>query len=205
MAINTSLAEGKRAEAKVVGAKAVIDNKERETQVDILRAESYIMETKARRDVTQAALDEARRESDFIKSLMDLFRSRRLFSAHEDHVAFQLIQPIEWKYDIFWQMYSQMSIQNGQIGSELFALIKAHPDAQTLLYGLDVLHRYFSSDVTSFLKMPKSTILAHVANEEELPYLLQTSALKNALSETTNVKITYESVPLFVKEISHEV
>lgn len=190
MAINTSYAESKRAEGKVISAKVTIADP-RSSHTELKRAESYIMETDARRVVTQLALDEAKRELSFIQSLKEKLRPHRMFGDYADYDAFQLIQPIEWRYDIFWQMYSQMSTQQGQIGSEMFALIKAHPDANMLLDGLETLHVAFNKDLTYFLKSAKTAVLSLVARPEELPHLLHTSNVRMTAQQDGCVQVEY--------------
>jgi hypothetical protein len=199
MAIESSRAESLRARAKVVGAKQTLDD-DRRTQVDSLRSESYIAETKARVRVTKAALREAKREVAFIQALKSKLQPYRLFQDMEDHIAFQLIQPIEWRFDLFWQMYTQMSTQSGHINNELFAMLKAHPDSPVLFEGLEYLRSLYSKEFAHFLRSPKAQILAIVSRDNERPSLLDTSGFARlsdsfAVDSLTYTPFALEHVP----------
>jgi hypothetical protein len=190
MAIESSRAESFRAQAKVVGAKQVLAD-DRHTQVDSLRSKSYLAETKARVGITRAALAEAKREVKFIQTLKEKLRPHRLFNEFDDHVAFQLIQPIEWRFDIFWQMYTQMSTQSGHINSELFAMVKAHPDSEILFEGLDYLRSFYAKGFAQFLKTPKTRILAVVSKDSERQSLLDTAGFARLSDSFAEDKLTY--------------
>lgn len=182
MAIDTSLAESFRAQAKVVGAKETLADEE-EFKVNKLRAQSFIDETNARTKIAQPCLDEARREIDFLQRLKDILRPLRQFNDYPDEAAFQLCQPLEWKYDIFWKMYSQMCANRGTIDSETFMLIKMHPSSRHLLAGLDELYTLAEENFTLFIKTDKREVLKKVSTEEEIRFIMSTEKVcKDAIT-----------------------
>ena len=200
MAIETSKAESLRAQGKVVGAKLILEDKS-ESKVNKLRSESYIQETKARTKVTQLAFDEAKREVEFIEKLKEKLNPHRRFKDYEDHVAFQLIQPIEWRYDICWQMYSQMCTHAGQVESDMFMMIKMHPESKMLVETLNHLNSLAQADFTGFMMMEKFDVLSSISRQDEIPYLLQTTNFNPKLLETFDcAQVEYQT-----KVISHEV
>lgn len=97
--IISAMAESKRAQAKVVGAKRSIDNPE-DLQEFHLRAQSYLIETSARSMLAQTCLDMARIELAYIEYLLDTLTAQSEFDVGV--TAWQLVQEIESAYELVW-------------------------------------------------------------------------------------------------------
>ena len=97
--IISAMAESKRAQAKVVGAKRSIDNPE-DLQEFHLRAQSYLIETSARSMLAQTCLDMARIELAYIEYLLDTLTAQSEFDVGV--TAWQLVQEVESAYELVW-------------------------------------------------------------------------------------------------------
>ncbi len=91
--IESALAESKRAQAKVAGAKQQLEQKKSAHEFT-LRAESYIMETRSRTIIAQTCLDMARIELAFIDHL--------LVDLPVSVVQWQAVQEYETAYELVW-------------------------------------------------------------------------------------------------------
>lgn len=185
VSIKLALAESKRAAAKVINAKVVLKDTS-ESQANQLQAQCNIDETDARREIAQPCLDEGRRELAFIRSLKKLVNSHRLFHDFPDHVAHQLAQPAEWKFDLFWKTYNHLC-SSGHLPYEHLMLLKMHPSSQDLLGGLDKLLEVMQADPQALLRQSKNEVLTMVARGTESSALVCQTVLHAALTE--NLKI----------------
>lgn len=161
LAIKLALVESKRAQSKVLAAKEVI-NDTSETRFNKLRSEADVLETDARREVTQACLDEARRTLSFIRLLISKIEPLRLYKHLPDHEAHQAIQPLEWKLDLVWKSYS-MLCSSRAFSYDHFINVKMHPDSAELIPVLnDLLLMAQAHDIMPLLRMTKAEVFSKV-------------------------------------------
>lgn len=153
--ISSSLAESLRAQAKVVTAKSMLADKS-ETKSQKLQAECNIEEQKARKIIAQPCLDEARRELDFIRMLKSIIDPHRVYKDYPDHVAHQLAQEREWRYELHWKSYNYICA-TGTVPHDHLMLLRMHPQSDQLLHGLRTLTQDASSP--DFLFKSKRDIL----------------------------------------------
>lgn len=164
-AIQSALAESKRAQSKVVTAKLMLSDP-KETKAGKLLAECNVEEQAARSIVAQPCLDEARRELDFIRLLIEKVEPHRAFREYPDHVAHQLSQEMEWRFDLHWKTYNYLC-SSGSVPHDHMMLLRMHPAASVLLQGLrnlcDVLSD--SQQANSLMFYTKKEILSKVAED----------------------------------------
>lgn len=97
--IASALAESKRSQAKCVGAQRTLDTGS--TQEFRLRADSFLLETKARSLIAQPCLDMARIELAFVDYLLTLVPTYTV-------VDWQAVQAIENAYELVWANLTSM-------------------------------------------------------------------------------------------------
>lgn len=169
-AIDSSMAESLRAQAKVVSAKVILDDNT-EMKSGKLRADADIQEQKARTKTAQPALDEARRELDFIRRLKERINEHRAFREYDDHHAHQLCQPIEWKLDLNWKTYNHLCSAGG-IPYDHIMLLKMHPDSDLLMRSAQTMMSKYQENPSSFMLLSKSDVQPCVLHDSEKPALM---------------------------------
>lgn len=127
--IASSFAETKRAQAKVIDAKLVLQdfNVKKDTQANARRSEAALLETEARFIIAQPCLDMARVELSFIESLIKLIDDSGCRLYDDFAVGSQLAQTYEFAYEYAWALMWDGS------GSDLMRNIFAHPDADVII------------------------------------------------------------------------
>jgi len=167
LSIDLALAESNRAKAKVLSSKTILNDDE-EQQYNKLRSQADLDETRARRDVAQACLDEARRELEFIRELIVLIDPHRTYKDLPDYEAHQRIQFLEWKLDLVWKSYS-MICAVGNISYDHFISIKMHPHADKIM---PVINEFLSMSRTGehdkLLSFTKNDVFSKVCSEQEI-------------------------------------
>lgn len=195
-AIDSSLAESKRAQSKVVSAKTIL-NDPHESRSGKLLAECNIDEQAARKIIAQPCLDEARRELAFIRKLMERLEPLRMFRC-ANHIAFQALQPLEWKLDLHWKTFNYLC-STGMIPYEHLMMLRMHPESDVLLKEAEQLRDNMMNarsvgTFNEFQALPKNTVLSLVTSEEQLPYLFDASRVVSPalLAEEVQTAITYD-------------
>lgn len=128
-AIASAFAEQKRAQAKVVNAKATIRDFEqgKDSQANKLQAEAFVLETDARFLIAQPCLDMARVELSFINSLIDHIDGLGIRMFDDRAIGDQLVQPLEYAFEYAWSL-----IYDGS-NSAIMRNIFAHPKGDRIL------------------------------------------------------------------------
>lgn len=129
--IESSLAESKRAQSKVIAAKLVLKDSD-ESKSNKILSECFIDETLARNKLAQPCLDEARRELAFIREIKDKLEPYRKYIELPDHQAHQACQSEEYMYDLFWKAYNFIC-STGTIPHDHWMLLKMHPNSSSLV------------------------------------------------------------------------
>lgn len=193
-AIQSSLAESLRAQAKVLASKVIL-NDETESKSGKMLAQCNIDEQKARKVTAQPCLDEARRELEFIRLLKEKIEPYRLFRQYEDYDAHQLCQRLEWKFDLQWKTYNYLC-SSGTLPPDHLILIKTHPDSDNLIVGLQRLQEYIEQyNAEHFLLLSKKDVLSLICDEEERTALLERKHIdEKILSKDLNLEALEFSV-----------
>lgn len=157
--ITSALAESKRAEAKVVGAKQAIEayKQNKEIKVNALRSESFLLETEARTLLAQPCLDMARTELAFIEHLISLIpESRLMFKA--DAMGQQQAQMYEYAYEY------ALSFAMGDRSAQLMRNILRHPLHKEILGCSELNTPQTWIDLPNHLATSLSINHSHLAN-----------------------------------------
>lgn len=127
--IASSFAESKRAQAKVIDAKASIRDygMQQESQANMRRSEAFILETDARFIIAQPCLDMAYGELAFIAHLIKHIEDNDLLIHSDFTIGSQLIQPMEIAYEYIW------AVAYDGLHSQLARNVYAHPMADIIL------------------------------------------------------------------------
>lgn len=125
------IAADKRAQAKILKAQRILDN-EKSDEVDILEAEADLAEIEAFKEQNQACIDEAFREHEFIKELIEKIKPFRKFSHLPDYEAHQMAQQEEWKLELLFRAENYLATQ-GFIPPDQLGIMRMHPEWETLL------------------------------------------------------------------------
>lgn len=166
--IDSTLAESKRAQAKVISNKSILDTEKHsaingsllfETKGNKLQAEAFILEAEARRPVAQACLDECRRELSFIRAVKNAINPFRKYIDYVDYEAHQLCQAEEYYYDLLWRSYNHLCSMQG-LPSDHWMLIKMHPMSDTLMDRIDHLLQFMNSDPREFVRLRKFEVFS---------------------------------------------
>jgi len=165
-AIQSSMAESLRAQAKVLASKVILSD-DTESKSGKMLAQCNIDEQKARKVTAQPCLDEARRELAFIRHLKKKVEPQRWFATYEDHDAHQLCQRLEWKLDLHWKTYNYLAA-TGSIPYDHLILLKTHPDTEALLKGVKRLQDIIEANgAETFFMMAKNRVLSIVCDNDE--------------------------------------
>lgn len=164
--IKMSFVESYRAQAKVVTNKSILNSNDKltdsllfETEGNHLQAKAFIEEVKARTEMAQLCLDEARRELNFIrkcKELLDPYRTHKNLPLHEAHQKCQLR---EYYYDLLWKAYNHIC-SIGCIPSEHWMLIKMHPFHDKLTYRIGEFMSEVKNNASYFYSMNKEEVFS---------------------------------------------
>ncbi|AGS82007.1 hypothetical protein O152_gp123 [Pseudomonas phage PaBG] len=159
-AIAAAFAEQKRAQAKVINAKATIRDYQnnKDTQANKLQAEAFVLETDARFIIAQPCLDMARVELSFIESLINHIDDLGLRMFPDRAVGDQLVQPLEYAYEYAWSL-----IYDGS-NSAIMRNIFAHPQGEKIL-----------------------DVVAGFAPQDGKPQLVTRTALCSAMAQALNI------------------
>lgn len=89
-------------------------------------ARAEIKEIQAFMTQTQACIDEAKRELDFLEQLIVKINPLRKYAALPDHEAHQMAQQEEWLYELMTRAENYIASQ-GFIPHDQFATMRLHP------------------------------------------------------------------------------
>ena len=127
IAIRNNRAAVLRSEAKMAKARHVLQDEAAE-EWERKEAEADIAEIEANLPQGEAVLDQAMKERDYIKSLMDEILPQCVYFGHlEDHEAAQACQQEEWKLELMWRAENFLGSQ-GMIPHDHLATMRMHPE-----------------------------------------------------------------------------
>lgn len=194
-AIESSLAESLRAQSKVLGSKVILDD-ESESKAGKMLAQCNIDEQKARKVIAQPCLDEARRELDFIRLLKSKLEPVRAFRNQPDHVAHQLCQTLEWKFELHWKSFNYLC-STGTVPHDHLMLLRMHPESSTLMSGLFHLRESIQND-ENFLFYSKKDVLTRVAHGNEAQRIASTEWVHKENLIAHHLTVSPEELPFIV-------
>lgn len=152
IAVRNAEASALRAKAKLLAAKRVMDTPNAD-EVAKLEAEADVVEFKAFKDQSDAVLEQAVRERDYIKGLMGEVKPFCKYKDLPHHEAFQLAQEEEWLEELKWRAENFIASQ-GTIPHDHLATMRLHPAWE------DKLLPYVNTVVTN-MQQGKLTAPAH--------------------------------------------
>lgn len=170
--IASAFAESKRAEAKSVNSKAVIQDfhESRDTKGNFLQAEAFRLETRARFIIAQPCLDMARVELEFIDLLLSKFTHDR--TPGESALAFQQVQPYEFAFDYLWSMLYDGA--NSDLMRNVYAnpyhkeILTVYNGAQSSEKTADLSRSSVSQSLAELLNLSTGQLAVSVNIEEQL-------------------------------------
>lgn len=124
IAIKTTEAAWKRAEAKLLRAKSKLKSWRK---VDRLEAEADIMEYEAVCDTEQKCYEQAVRDRDFYDFLIEFVEPKRKYRDLPDHVGYQLIQAEEWFLEFKTRIENFIYAGPGWVPPDELASMRLHP------------------------------------------------------------------------------
>lgn len=179
-AIASAFAEQKRAQAKVINAKATIRDFEqsKDSQANKLQAEAFVLETDARFIIAQPCLDMARVELSFINSLIEHIDALGIRMFQDRAQGDQLVQPLEYAFEYAWSL-----IYDGS-NSALMRNIYAHPQADAILETVaEVTHVENGQRPHAISRKLLSTALARKLNVAERHLAITVNAYEQIAAE----------------------
>ena len=126
LVVKNSEAAQLRAQAKKARCNETI-NMEKSTEADILEAKADLAEMEVFAEQGKEALEQAKRECEYIRSLIDELQSYRKYAHLPDHEAFQLAQEEEWLEELKWRAENFLGSQ-GFIPHDHIAAMRMHPE-----------------------------------------------------------------------------
>lgn len=120
-----------REKAKILRAETVINDLSK-TEADKLEAQADILELKAFKDQSQACLEEAIRERDYIDTLIAQVQPFRKYAHLPDHESHQLAQQEDWKLELAFRAENCIA-SIGYIPTDQLATMRQHPEWSTFL------------------------------------------------------------------------
>lgn len=121
----------KRAQAKRLRAEESL-RLNSHSQYTRLEAEADLLEIQAGAAVQTACYDEAVRERDFLKTLLERLQPYRKYAALPDHEAMQACQREEWLHELIFRAENYIASQ-GAIPADHIAAMRQHPDFENVL------------------------------------------------------------------------
>lgn len=182
-AIASAFAEQKRAQAKVINAKATIRDfdQRKDSQANKLQAEAFVLETDARFLIAQPCLDMARVELSFINSLIDHIDQADIRMFKDRSQGDQLVQPLEYAFEYAWSL-----IYDGS-NSALMRNIYAHPKADAILETVaEVTHVEPGQQPHAISRSRLSSVLASKLNVDSRHLAITVNAYEQIAAEITS-------------------
>lgn len=139
IAIASALAENKRAQAKVIDSRVVLEDYKSgaESKSNLRRSEAFLLENMARHQIAQPCFDMAHVELAFINKMLTLIEPHCIY---EDHaVGYQMVQATEMAFEyVLMAAFNAMSVDS-------WRNLNANPHKETILRFIDDLPK--SKDV----------------------------------------------------------
>ena len=131
VAIRNAKAVDLRQQAKAKRAELVLDDEEA-TEIDKLEAQADLVEIEAFAPQSEAVLVDAKRERDYIQSLIDEIQEYRVYGHLSDPDAFQEAQEDEWEAELIWRAENFLASQ-GSIPHDHLSTMRLHPKWESII------------------------------------------------------------------------
>jgi HPt (histidine-containing phosphotransfer) domain-containing protein len=182
-ALESSLAENKRAEAKLELAKT-IKNDSTSGSVEVLRSEADELETAARKKLASPCFEAAEAELSYIRTLKERIHLKRKYKHLPDTDAHQICQHEEWVLDVIWKAFNSI-LSSGFIPVDLHTLVSSSPHVNELRRIFDSMSQDIRSVEPKLLTLSKHELLSSLVESDNL--LLPETVHNSDLVETTSL------------------